>query len=28
VRAPGLPLTADQKAHFAKLLNNAGVKTV
>ena len=28
VRAPGLPLSADEKAHFAKLLNAAGVKTV
>jgi dihydrodipicolinate synthase/N-acetylneuraminate lyase len=28
VRPPGLPLSAEQKAHFAKLLNAAGVKTV
>lgn len=28
VRAPGLPLSVEQKAHFAKLLNAAGVKTV
>ncbi len=28
VRPPGLPLTAQQIAHFAKLLNAAGVKTV
>jgi dihydrodipicolinate synthase/N-acetylneuraminate lyase len=28
VRAPGLPLSGEQKAHFAKLLAAAGVKTV
>jgi len=28
VRAPGLPLSSEQKTHFAKLLNAAGVKTV